>query len=133
MANRYEHGTICKVVCSLTDRENLMKNIGEDVTYVYIDKYQRFGTYKCYKCDVLGEVAQDAKPLYIHHNFLIKYTAFPGVSPGDLQAVLDTLSIFQEILTTGSADFDMIGKTSLDLAKLSTKLLLIKSMGDLHD
>ena len=133
MANKYEHGIICKVVYSNSNRDQVIRSIGKDITYVYIDKYQRFGTYKCYECDSLGNVEQDSKPLYIHHNFLIKYTAFPSVSPGDLQAILDSLSIFQQILTTGSVDYDMVGKASLDLAKLSTKLLLIKSMGDLHE
>lgn len=126
--DRYEHGTICSIHYPPGKRPNCLSDIDENTKLVYIDRYASFNTYVCYPCNENGNVKEDAPIHYIHKSYLIKYTYLPTISNGDMQALLNTLEVFDKILSEKEVDMIDILKSADKLSLLAHKLALIKTM-----
>jgi len=117
MSEKYIEGTVCRVDKAGAKLEK------EDYDYVFIKKPSPFGYYKCYPCDIYGEILE-FKPVYIQKDYLFLRTAFPHLIDEDLVTCVRVLTMLKILKEEKEIDLSIVEELSKEFATFTNKITL---------
>lgn len=125
MKSNYEEGTVCIVD---KKKAGLKDNFSD---YVYIKEPKAFGRYKCYPCDIYGEIDKSFKEVIIHESNLYKRSTFPVFNDDDLLTCVKVITAFKVLNDTKEIELDIIKDLIVEFSGFLHKVTLNVLVGKL--